>query len=155
MFDHKSDYALNKMDPDAIVYKSVIGEYIRLTRADFDSEEEFLKSKAWSDEDYHKTETAGQYETRCFMLDERCDAICPSAEEIFFAPYMAAERAEQKRLLLERIRSNLTETQYRRIWKFYVEKIPVTRIAYDEGVSEPSVSESISRAKEKISKIFS
>ena len=52
MFDKKSDYALNKQDQDSIIYISVNGR-IRLTRADFSSEEEFLKWKAWSDADYH------------------------------------------------------------------------------------------------------
>lgn len=30
MFDHKSDYALNKYDPDAIVCRSVTDVHIRL-----------------------------------------------------------------------------------------------------------------------------
>ena len=55
MFDKKSEYALNKYDQDSIIYISVSGR-IRLTRADFSSEEEFLKWKAWSDADYHETE---------------------------------------------------------------------------------------------------
>ena len=42
MFDTRSVYALNKLDKDAIVYPSVTGEDIRLTREDFSSEEEFL-----------------------------------------------------------------------------------------------------------------
>ena len=59
MFDKKSEYALNKYDQDSIIYISVSGR-IRLTRADFSSEEEFLKWKAWSDADYHETKrTAG------------------------------------------------------------------------------------------------
>lgn len=55
MFDKKSEYALNKYDQDSIIYISVSGR-IRLTRADFSSEEEFLKWKTWSDADYHETE---------------------------------------------------------------------------------------------------
>lgn len=58
MFDRKSDFALNKKDPDAIVYKSSTGVHIRLTRLDFASLEEFEKWKHWSDEDYHSTEKA-------------------------------------------------------------------------------------------------
>lgn len=56
MFDRKSVYALNKKDKDVIVYRDADGNINRLTRADFASEEEFLKWKAWSDEDYHGTE---------------------------------------------------------------------------------------------------
>ena len=44
MFDRRSDYALNKQDPEAIVYKSVTDIHIRLTRYDFSSPEEF---EAW------------------------------------------------------------------------------------------------------------
>ena len=47
MFDPKSDYALNKMAPDAIVYMDATGEVTRLTQADFSSLEEFQRWKAW------------------------------------------------------------------------------------------------------------
>ena len=52
MFDRKSDYALNKTEPHAIAFKTAAGAYIRLHREDFSSEEEFLKWKGWSNEDY-------------------------------------------------------------------------------------------------------
>ena len=49
MFNRKSSYALNKKDPNAIVYMDANEAIIRLTREDFASEEEFLKWKALSD----------------------------------------------------------------------------------------------------------
>ena len=58
MFNPKSDYALNKMAPDAIVYMDAAGEVTRLTQADFSSLEEFQIWKALSDENYHDTEKA-------------------------------------------------------------------------------------------------
>ena len=45
MFNRKSSYALNKKDPNAIVYMDANEAIIRLTREDFASEEEFLKWK--------------------------------------------------------------------------------------------------------------
>ena len=63
MFDTHSDYALNKADKNAIVCPSVTGEHIRLTREDFSSEEEFLYWKDWSDNDLHKIENDGQYDS--------------------------------------------------------------------------------------------
>ena len=60
MFDTKSDFALNKLDRDAIVCRSVTGVHIRLTREDFASEEEFLRWKVWSDGDYYDTEKDGR-----------------------------------------------------------------------------------------------
>ena len=53
MFYSKSIYALNKKDRDAIVYEDSDGSLIRLTRENFPSQEEFLRFKAWSDENYH------------------------------------------------------------------------------------------------------
>ena len=46
MFNPKSEYALNKLDQDAIVCPSATGIHIRLTREDFDTEEEF---RFWKD----------------------------------------------------------------------------------------------------------
>lgn len=43
MFNRKSSYALNKKDPDAIVYMDANEVIVRLTREDFASEKEFLK----------------------------------------------------------------------------------------------------------------
>ena len=51
-----SIYAINKLDPDAIVYPDANGENTRLTRDDFDSEEEFQKWKTWSDANLHEEE---------------------------------------------------------------------------------------------------
>ena len=52
MFNRKSIYALNKKDPDAIVYMDANEVIVRLTREDFASEEEFLTWKSWSDGNY-------------------------------------------------------------------------------------------------------
>ena len=46
MFNKSSIYALNKKDPDAIVYPFATGKPVRVTREDFASEEEFLALKA-------------------------------------------------------------------------------------------------------------
>ena len=50
MFNRKSIYALNKKDPDAIVYMDANEAITRLTCEDFASEKEFLKWKSLSDE---------------------------------------------------------------------------------------------------------
>lgn len=49
MFNRKSSYALDKKDPNAIVYMDANDTIIRLTSKDFASEEEFLKWKSLSD----------------------------------------------------------------------------------------------------------
>ena len=70
MFNKKSEYAQNKREKDSIIYISVNGR-IRLTRADFSSEEEFLRWKQWSDEDYYEMERQGRgYYDNGVPLDE-------------------------------------------------------------------------------------
>ena len=67
MFNRKSSYALNKKDPNAIVYMDANEAIIRLTREDFASEEEFLKWKSLSDADYHAFRGSSIY-SRCGYL---------------------------------------------------------------------------------------
>ena len=61
MFNRKSSYALNKKDPNAIVYMDANEAIIRLTREDFASEEEFLKWKSLSDEVSHDKQITVRY----------------------------------------------------------------------------------------------
>ena len=101
MFDAKSDFALNKLDRDAIVCRSVTGVHIRLTREDFASEEEFLRRKVWSDGDYYDTEKDGRgFYDNGLPLDPRVDKLgaVPSIEADILAALDAAEAsAEQAR----------------------------------------------------------
>lgn len=141
MFDKKSEYALNKYDQDSIIYISVSGR-IRLTRADFSSEEEFLKWKTWSDADYHETEKKGRsFNDNRVALDDYLDVVgaVQSAEDEFFS---------------ELLKADVQAKQYRRIWLYYAERKSVTEIARLEGVTKASVSLSLARAIKKISKKF-
>ena len=141
MFDMKSEYALNKYDQDSIIYISVSGR-IRLTRADFSSEEEFLKWKTWSDADYHETEKKGRsFNDNRVALDDYLDVVgaVQSAEDEFFS---------------ELLKADVQAKQYRRIWLYYAERKSVTEIARLEGVTKASVSLSLARAIKKISKKF-
>ena len=161
MFDKKSESALNKYDQDSIIYISVSGR-IRLTRADFSSEEEFLKWKAWSDADYHQTEKEGRsFNDNRVALDDYRDVVgaVQSAEDEFFSELLKADvQAEEKALREKRLaalKSILNAKQYRRIWLYYAERKSVTEIARLEGVTKASVSLSLARAIKKISKKFS
>ena len=161
MFDTKSDFALNKFDRDAIVCRSVTGVHIRLTRADFASEEEFLRWKVWSDGDYYDTEKDGRdFYDNGIPLDPRVDKLgaVPSIEAgILAAPDAAeasAEQAQRTAVLMEQIKACLTETQYRRLWMFHARKMNVTAIARAEGISKASASRSISAALKNISNFF-
>ncbi|MFG6350411.1 MAG: hypothetical protein K1W21_02055, partial [Oscillospiraceae bacterium] len=161
MFDTKSDFALNKFDQDAIVCRSVTGVHIRLTRADFASEEEFLRWKVWSDGDYYDTEKDGRdFYDNGIPLDPRVDKLgaVPSIEAGILAALDAAEasaeQAQRTAVLMEQIKACLTETQYRRLWMFHARKMNVTAIARAEGISKASAPRAISAALKNISKFL-
>lgn len=152
MFDKKSDYALNKREKNAIVYTSTTISF-RLTRSDFDSEDEFQKWKKWSDGDYGKTEQNGRgFYDNIIPLDETLDIIgaATSIEELLFGQIDEAEHIRLYAAMLEQIKRCLTEKQYRRLWMMHVKKMPIEAIATHEGVSHQSVSESISAARKNI-----
>lgn len=159
MFDKKSDYALNKRDKDSLVYISVTGP-VRLTRADFSSEAEFLRWKSWSDGDYRATEKAGRgFYDNCIPLDDQLTlvgSVLSVEEELFLAleeTEAQAERAQRCAELMAEIRSRLTEKQFRRLWMLHVDGMTVTSIAISESVSKASISKSIGSA-EKIIRTF-
>lgn len=155
MFDPKSDYALNKRDPDAIVCRSAAGEHIRLTREDFDSDEEFLRWKRWSDREYQDSEKAGRsYYDNCIPLFDALGFSSPSAEDVFLAPILETERVKCRADLLEQIKAKLTEKQYRRLWMYYLEGMTEAEIAKREGVGQRRVSTSISRGREVVKKFL-
>ena len=154
MFNTQSDYALNKLDKEAIVCPSATGVHIRLTREDFASEEEFLYWKELSDSDYHKRELAGWNDSRSLSLETQRDCPLMSAEDIVFAPYLAAEQAEQRRRVLEQVRRCLTEKQYRRLCLYYLEGKTEAEIAVLEGVGQHRISVSITRGAKIVEKFL-
>ena len=153
MLDRKSDYALNKQDPDAIVCKSVTGVHIRLTRADFSSEEEFQKWKAWSDEDYYAAEQGGRGYGGP-PLEDWVLPSDPSPEDLMLEADMEAAQGAARAALVEQIRSQLTEKQYRRLSLYYLEGMTEREIAKLEGVGQQRVSRSILTGKRALKKIF-
>lgn len=153
MFDPKSDYALNKMSPNAIVYMDAAGKVTRLTLADFADLEEFQRWKAWSDEDYHDTEKA----THVFYnhirslhdLSEKAIAV-PSPEDAMMEDQEQQERRKLRRMLMEGLGSCLTPTQRRRLWLYCVDRLTVRQIAEAENIKHQSVVECLAAAKNKL-----
>lgn len=153
MFDPKSDYALNKKDPEAIVYIDAAGTLTRLTLADFSSLEEFQRWKAWSDESYHQIENADIALSKRTLslhgLSEKATAI-QSPEDTLMEALEQQERKELRRLLMEGLDSCLTPAQRRRLWLYCVDGLSEEAIALAENVKQQSISECLRRAKEKI-----
>lgn len=155
IFDPKSMYALNKADPDSIIYTDSNRRIIRLTRADFDSEADFVFWKKWSDENYHKKEKKDHVEANHTipLSDLAGVADCP---EIVIERRI--EKQEQKRYSEEtviRIKGHLTDKQFRRLWMYCVGGLTQQQIADAEDVGQQRISASITSAIKRIKKLFS
>ena len=157
MYRKKSDYALNKTDPDAIVYMDALGKTARLTRADFDSEEDFLRWKKWSDENYHaaeKKETIENQRTVPLSTVSEARLAALSAEAQIFEAEGEAERKEALMNMLYEIRELLSEKQFRRLWMWRVDGMSEEEIAAREGITQQGVSKCIANALKTICEHF-
>lgn len=153
MFNPKTLYALNKKDPNAIVYTDADGKTQRLTRADFDSSEEFDRWKSWSDQDLHAEDNRDQvYLHHTRSMNEVADTLTPDPEALMEQRIDMKERKRISAETLTRVKELLTDKQYRRLWMYCVDGLDVKDIAQKEGTVHSSVSESIQRAKKKIFK---
>ena len=144
MFDRKNDVARNKRRADAIVYAGAADEVV-LTQSDFESEEEFRRWKAWSDADYKQTEKAMRrdYDHVIYGLEGWKIPV--------------SERMEKQEEIIneDKLKSVLTERQYKRLHLYDVMNMTLEQTADIEHVSIQSVSRSIHAAKKKILKFLS
>lgn len=148
-------YAMNKADKDAIVYVDAFGTITRLSRDDFASEEEFRKWKDYSDEDYHEQEKADHIESdHTVSMEVLPKGLCAteSAEDTYFSKIERRERENANEALLAQIRKNITETQYRRLNKYYGENMTLEEIEKDEHVDHQRISKSILAGKSRAEK---
>ena len=155
MPDKKSIYALNKKDQEAIVYTDADRRIIRLTRTDFDTEADFLKWKAWSDENYHDEEKSDHVEdNHTLPLDEKNGAV--DGPEVIIEQRIEKQTKDQYAAeTVIRIKGQLTEKQFRRLWMYCVGGLTQQQIAEAENVGQQRISSSIISAVEKIREIFS
>lgn len=155
MFNKSSIYALNKKDPDAIVYPSVTGKLIRVTREDFGSEEEFLAFKAWSDENFRKEDNRDVVEEKHRLsidgLSESALAV-PAVDVVMERQLTRAEQRKKASDMVVKLKDKLTETQFRRLWMYCVDGMTIDEIGEKEGVSHQAVSLNIQSAMKKIKK---
>lgn len=157
MFNRKSFYALNKKDPNAIVYTDADGNLIRLTRDDFSNEEEFLRWKKISDMDYHGEEKVDHlYYDGTLPLESLAEEVIavPSAEEGYITEIDLSERHLLENLLLEGMGTKLTERQRTRLWLYCINGVTAAEIASFEGIAQQNVSKSIASAKKKLKKFL-
>ncbi len=157
MLDRKSIYTLNKRDPDAIVYTDAEKRIIRLTREDFDTEADFLKWKAWSDENYHDEEKADHMEANhTAPLSEFSDkaGATEGPEVVIEQRFEKLAREQYNAETVIRVKGQLSEKQFRRLWLYCVEGMTEAAIAKKEKKTQQGISKSIAAAKKRLFKIF-
>lgn len=155
MVNKNSIYALNKKDPDAIVYPSANGKLIRVTREDFPSEDEFLAFKKWSDENFHEEEKLDHREANHVLsVDDLSEAALavPAADVIMERQHERAEKRKIASDMVVKLKDKLTDTQFRRLWMYHVDGLTIDEIGEIEGISHQNVSKSILAAERKIKK---
>lgn len=158
MFNKSSIYALNKKDPDAIVYPSVTGKPVRVTCEDFASEEEFLALKAWSDENFHAEDNRDVVEDkRRISIDEisKTALSVPATEVELEQKHERSERRRRASELVIQLKDKLTEIQFRRLWLYHIDGKTEEEIAAIEGVAQQQISKSLKAAEKKIKKFSS
>lgn len=155
MVNRNSIYVLNKKDPDAIVYPSANGKPIRITRDDFSTEKEFLAFKKWSDENFHEEEKLDHRESNhTLAADELSEAALavPATDVVLERQHSRNEKRRAASEMVVKLKDKLTETQFRRLWMYYVDGMTIDRIGEIEGVSHQNISKSIIAATKKIKK---
>ena len=155
MVNKNSIYALNKKDPDAIVYPSANGKLIRVTREDFPNEEEFLAFKKWSDENFHEEEKLDHREANHILsVDDLSEAALavPAADVLMERQHERAEKRRMASNMVVKLKDKLTDTQFRRLWMYHVDGLTIDEIGEIEGISHQNVSKSILAAERKIKK---
>ena len=143
MLDKKNDAARNKKRADAIVYAGAADEVV-LTQSDFESEAEFRRWKAWSDENYKQTEKVMRKDYDHAIYGVEVQEI-PAPEE---------EQTREVCIDEKKLRAILTERQFERLTLYAIRGMTVEQIAEQEGVAHQNVSKSIRQAKKKIKFFF-
>lgn len=153
MCNKKSDYALNKKNKEAIISRNAEGEVIHLTKDKFASEEEFVRWKEWSDNDYRQEYNSEQsYKRLKNKLQKQAENETGSlsVEQLLLNDLADEER----KALVNKIKSVLTETQFRRLWLYYAEGKTEQQIADIEEIAQQRISKSILAARKKLKKFF-
>lgn len=133
--------------------RNAAGDIVQITKEEFASEEEFAHWKEWSDDEYRQEYNAEQsYKRLKNKLQKQAEeAFYSQSVEQFLLNNLADE---ERKALVNKIKSVLTETQFRRLWLYYVERKTEQQIADIEKVGQRRVSISINVAKKKIKKFF-
>lgn len=150
----KNDYAVNKKEKSSIVYQTVDGDKIVITKENFlvenpdKTEKDFYEIKKFSDEDYRVRCNKDHYEERnsTEIFDEVATSeVCESPEEQIFN--MIHDK-ELKEILAKFLEKELSSIQKERLF-LYADGKTMREIAAIEGVSFVAISKSITIVRKK------
>lgn len=115
---------------------------IILTREDFENEEEFEKWRLWMCENASEKRLG-----RSVRLWEDMSLVADSEDVV-------ALEDEDEKHLWRIARENLTQTQYRRLCMYVLEKMTLREIAEKEGSCYQAIHKSVIGAKKKLRSIL-
>ena len=133
------------------------GKPVFVTREDFPSEEEFLAFKKWSDENFHSEEKLDHRESNRTVSAENISDAAFATPAIDVEMERQQEKDDRRKMasdMVVKLKDKLTETQFRRLWMYYIDGMTVDEIGEKEGVSHQAASLSITTAIRKIKKYF-
>lgn len=115
---------------------------IILTREDFENEEEFEKWRLWMRENASEKRLG-----RSVRLWEDMSLVADSEDVVALGD-------EDEKHLWRIARENLTQTQYRRLYMYVLEKMTLREIAEKEGSCYQAIHKSVIGAKKKLRSIL-
>ena len=151
--EDQKTYALNKADPAALIYRDRNGQIYRLTAQQFKDQEDFIKWKHISDESYHGISNGEETYYKHKVSIGSGELISKSDD--------TEQEMEYRRSVLrlyhiaeEKLRKGLTQKQFRRFKMRTEDQLTEDEIARIENVGQPAISYSLSKAAERIKKLF-
>ena len=158
----KSDYALNKMNQDAIVYRFADGTIKNYTLEDYladypgKAEADFRALKELSDADYLERDRKENAQTKknksIHIMEDVADFGGATLEDDYLGAMDKQEAARALDALLAG--GKLTEAQRRRFLMHINKGLSLREIAEREGVALRAVQQSIYSAADKLKKYF-
>jgi hypothetical protein len=158
-----SDYALNKLNRNAIIYKFTDG-IVEITLEVYlrdnpgKNESDFYELKALSDLMYYEQDREEYRQTykniSLYGLDETDACAVPSPEESVIEQPERAARKKRRREIAEQALVTLTFVQQRRYVMYHVKGMTEDKIAQTEGSTQQAVSKSLMWADKKIKKFL-
>ena len=155
MYDKQTLHSLNKSDPLALVYFDAYGNIIRLTESDFSSKKEFRNWKNWMNMKCHSEEKREhKYKNRFVPISFSDETLAeygiPDHETFLIEAEEREEREVIKAQMSVGFFTCLSDSQQARMWLYAIEGWTTREIAESEGVAQPAIIHSLTKARKNI-----